>query len=204
MEENIEKSTIEDVKGSVSPPSFFAGWALEIWEFARVIIISLLIVLPIRFFIAQPFVVKGASMEPNFYTGQYLIIDEASYYFRSPERGEVIVFRYPQDPAEFFIKRIIGLPGERVEVTGGKVRIVNKKYPEGMILNESYLPSGRETLPDIALDLGPTQYFVLGDNRLESSDSRRWGPLDRSFFIGRALVRLWPPTTAQFLEGATY
>lgn len=174
-------------------PSLSGKFLSEVWELAKIIIASLLIVLPIRLFIAQPFIVRGASMEPNFHEGQYLIIDEASYYLREPERGEVIVFRYPQDTSQFFIKRVIGLPGETVQISSGKVRISSSQDPDGFALDEEYLPSSVATTPDQEVTVGNDEYFVMGDNRVYSSDSRRWGTLDEKYLIGRALVRLWPP-----------
>lgn len=166
----------------------------ELWEIARVIFIALAIVIPIRYFIVQPFIVRGASMEPTYEDSEYLIVDELSYYFRPPERGEVIVFRYPHDPSQFFIKRIVGLPGETIEIRDGVVRIINDTYPNGFILDESYLPSSRRTYIDTNTTLGTDEYFVMGDNRSASSDSRIWGALADRFIVGRALLRAWPVT----------
>ena len=165
----------------------------EVWEIIRVLLISAAVVLPIRYFIIQPFVVRGASMEPNFTDKEYLIIDEVSYYFSLPERGETIVFRYPRDPRQFFIKRIIGLPGERVKIEKGRVEIFNAEYPDGFTLQEEYLdPPGRSTHSDSETTLKDGEYFVLGDNRDFSSDSRLWGVLPREFIVGRAVFRAWP------------
>ena len=170
----------------------FWSWSSELWEILKVLLISVAIVLPIRYYIAQPFIVRGASMEPNFENSEYLIIDEASYYFHDPKRGEVVVFRYPRDPKQFFIKRIIGLPEEKVEIRNGRVIISNLSYPEGFTLDEKYLPSGRLTHPDTTTSLSDSEYFVLGDNRDFSSDSRIWGVLDRKFIVGRTIFRVWP------------
>lgn len=168
-------------------------WGRELWEILKVIIISLAIVLPIRYFVAQPFIVRGASMEQNFYDREYLVIDELSYYFREPERGEAIVFRYPRDPRQFFIKRIVGLPGEKVETKDGRIKVFNKDFPGGFILEEPYLtPPGLLTRPDVEVSLGGDDFFVLGDNRNSSSDSRVWGPLRRELIVGRAVFRAWP------------
>jgi len=160
--------------------------ASGLWEFVKVLIISVAIVLPIRAYVAQPFIVSGSSMEPNFHDGEYLVIDELSYQFRKPERGEVIVFRFPLNPREFFIKRIIGLPGETIQIENSKIII------DGSLLSEPYLPATFETAPDTKVTLLENQYFVLGDNRGHSSDSRVWGVLERSKMMGRALLRLWP------------
>ena len=165
----------------------------DLFEFIRVLIIALAIVLPIRYYVAQPFLVRGASMEPNYEDRDYLIIDELTYQFREPERGEIVVFHYPKDPRQFFIKRVIGLPGERVVVQGGKVKIFNTANPDGFLLDESYLdPPNHPTEPDMTVILERDHYFVLGDNRNFSSDSRVWGPLDRDLIVGRAIFRAWP------------
>lgn len=161
-----------------------------IWETAKIIIIALLIVVPIRYFVFQPFFVKGQSMDPNFENGDYLIVDEFSYRFRAPERGEVIVFKYPNDLSQRYIKRIIGLPGETVEIQGGEITILNASGKE--VLNEKYLSSSIMTLGDMKTTLGQNDYFVLGDNRAASSDSRRWGLLPKEDIIGRVLLRAWP------------
>lgn len=165
----------------------------EAWDIIRVLLISLAIVIPIRYFVAQPFIVRGASMEPNFKDRQYLIIDELSYFFRAPARHEVVVFRYPRDPSQFFIKRIIGLPGERIEIHDGKITIFNDEHRDGLPLRESYLvPEGKATHPDMMIVLSSNDYFVLGDNRDFSSDSRFWGPLNKKLVVGRALFRAYP------------
>ncbi|MEI7620524.1 MAG: signal peptidase I [Candidatus Falkowbacteria bacterium] len=167
----------------------------KILEFFKIVIISLVIILPIRYFIIQPFYVKGASMEPTFHDHQYLIIDEISYRFNDPQRGDIVVFRYPQNPQEYFIKRIIGLPGERVEVRDGSVYIYNDKYPEGFVLDESvYLADNIKTydLSEEIVTLRGGEYFVLGDNRNASKDSRSFGAVNKSFLTGRVMFRGWP------------
>jgi len=181
------------------------GFFAFIWETIKIVVISLVIVVPIRYFLIQPFFVKGASMEPNFDDGQYLIIDEISYRFRLPERGEVIVFRYPQDPSQYYIKRIIGLPGETIEITNGYVIIYNEQNPQGKILDESqYLDIRQGTLGNVKITLAKDEYFVLGDNRSASSDSRRWGPLKKDYIIGRAWLRAWPLKKAQVFAAPSY
>ena len=172
----------------------------EAWEIVRVLLISLAIVVPIRYFIVQPFVVRGASMEPNFTDSEYLVVDEISYQFREPMRGEVVIFRYPQDMRQFFIKRIVGLPGEKISIAKGHVSIVNKTYPEGFTLAEAYLDASILTRPDIEMTLGEDEYFVLGDNRGGSSDSRFWGPLARTFIVGKAVFSAWPLDRFGLLE----
>lgn len=166
-------------------------------ETGKTIIVSLVIVYLIRSFIVQPFYVRGASMTPTFEDGEYLIINEVgyacmpftgtSYCIGKPERGDVIVFRYPLDPSDFFIKRIIGLPGDIVEIDNGKV-FVNKAE-----LDESYLPRDIFTYGKTITTLGESEYYVLGDNRPSSSDSRRWGKLPRGNIVGKVWLRGWPP-----------
>ena len=180
---NEEEQQISSVKSDVLA---FA------WETIKVVVISLAIILPIRYYLVQPFFVKGASMEPNFEDGDYLLVDELSYRFSSPERGDVIIFRYPNDPSQFFIKRIIGLPSETVEIKNNTVKVYNKDNPEGFVLDEDYLSSEQKTLGDFVVKIDDNEYFVLGDNRLQSSDSRRWGAVNKSLITGRAFMRPWP------------
>ena len=162
-----------------------------IGELLRVILISLAIILPVRYFLIQPFYVKGASMEPNFYDHEYLIIDEISYRFKEPARGDIVVFRYPSDPRQFFIKRVIGLPGETIQVKDGGVYLVNPKDDKLTFLSESYL-SGVATPGERRLQLGLDEYAVLGDNRPSSMDSRHFGAVSRSLIVGRVWLRGWP------------
>lgn len=171
-----------------------------LWEFVKVVGISVAIVLPIRTWVAQPFIVSGDSMEPNFHNGEYLIVDELSYQFRAPERGEVIVFRFPLNPKEFFIKRIIGLPGETVEIKNGAVLVRLQGEKEILKLNEDYIPKFFETGPDVLRALKEGEYFVMGDNRSRSSDSRMWGALQKDKMMGRAFIRLWPIAKAGIID----
>lgn len=160
-------------------------------ELVKLVLLSLLIVVPFRLYVAQPFIVEGASMDPTFETGDYLIVDELTYHFRTPERGSILIFKYPQDPGKSFIKRVIGLPGERISISDGQVTITNTKHPEGFVLNEPYVKLGKK---DNAHDiLGAGEYFVLGDNRRSSADSRIWGPVPESNIVGRPIIRFFPP-----------
>ncbi len=163
------------------------------WEIIKAFLIALIIIVPIRYFLIQPFFVRGASMEPTFEDGEYLIIDQLSYHFRTPQRGEVIVFRYPNQPSQFFIKRIIGLPGETVTIADGKVMIQNSQHPAGVVLDESpYLSAEVRTGGQVTMTLAADQYFVMGDNRPASSDSRSWGPVPTKDVIGRVWLRAFP------------
>lgn len=162
------------------------------WETAKIVILALAIVVPIRYFLFQPFFVKGQSMEPNFENGDYLIIDELSYRIRDPHRGETIVFKYPGDTTQRYIKRIIGLPGETIKIQNGEI-IVCKEVSECEKLDESsYLSLSVMTAGNISVALGENEYFVLGDNRPVSSDSRRWGVLPKEDIIGKVYLRAWP------------
>ncbi len=175
----------------------------EIYELVRIFVIALVIVIPIRYFVFQTFTVNGASMEPNFHNADYLIIDELSYRLRPPERGEVIVFRYPVDPSEFFIKRVIGLPGETVEVKNGDV-YVGADPNKLSKLNEAYLPKDHLTYGGGRATLGPSQYYVMGDNRNASLDSRTFGPLDKRFITGKTALRGWPFDRVAFFAAPEY
>lgn len=170
-------------------------------EFLRLALIAAAIALPIRYFVAQPFIVRGASMEPNFHNGEYLVIDELSYFFRPPTRGEVVVFRYPLGPREYLIKRVIGLPGETIEIREDGITVINPKHPDGFRLEESYLAEPTPIRGTIRFAPGEGEYVVLGDNRPASSDSRNWGLLGRKFITGRALIRAWPLTRAGLVAG---
>jgi len=170
-----------------------------IWEILKIVIVALVIVIPIRYFLFQPFVVKGASMEPNFHDYQYLIIDEISYRFNQPQRGDVVVFKYPVDPSQYFIKRVIGLPDEQIKINDGQITIINSNYPNGVLLNESYLPFGLKTNGNADIILDSQHYFLLGDNRSNSLDSRVFGPVNRNYIIGRTLLRGWPVDKIGFL-----
>jgi|AntRauTorckE6833_2_1112554.scaffolds.fasta_scaffold00021_83 signal peptidase I len=170
---------------------------LEIIKFS---LIALLIVIPIRMFVAQPFIVSGASMEDTFHNNEYLIVDQISYHIGNPDRGDVAIFRYPQDPSKFFIKRIIGVPGDTITIDGDTVSIKNTAAPNGFPLEEPYVekmtPNGH-----LEQTLGEDEYFVMGDNRDHSSDSRVWGILQKEYIMGRALLRLFPPTEFSVLPG---
>ena len=166
---------------------------LYIRETVEVVAISLFTVFIIRTYLVQPFLVSGASMEPNFQNGNYLLIDEITYRFREPERGEVVVFRYPGDHKTFYIKRVIGLPGERVVVKNGEVFVYSKENQKEAELKESYLPAHLETVGNADETLGDNEYFVMGDNRAQSADSRIWGPVPKENVIGRPIIRFLPP-----------
>lgn len=159
-------------------------------EIAQIAVLALVIILITRHFLILPFIVKGASMEPNFHDNEYLIVDEVTYRLREPERGEIVVFHPPTSEKQYYIKRIIGLPKERVEVKDGKVTIYSDTYPSGVVLQEEYLTE--TTNGSDSVTLGPDQYYVMGDNRNASLDSRSFGALPEKNIIGRVWIRGLP------------
>ncbi len=174
-----------------------------ILETAEVFLIALAIVLPIRYFLIQPFFVKGQSMEPNFYDGDYLIIDELSYRFRAPERGEVIVFKSP-DLKSYYIKRVIGLPNETISLENEVLTVSQGDEQNGKKISETYLAPDEKTQGNLKITLKLNEYFVLGDNRHLSYDSRNWGPMSRDKITGRVLLRLFPFNKASAFNAPTY
>ncbi len=164
----------------------FTGWVM-LWEVVKVVAISLAIIIPVRYFLLQPFYVKGASMEPNYEDHEYLLIDELSFRFREPKRGEVVVFKYPNDPSQYFIKRVIGLPGDGVDVREDGVYVNGNKLDEGAYLSPTL------AIGNTASTVVPSgSYFLMGDNRPASLDSRVFGPVQRSFIVGKTWIRAWP------------
>lgn len=197
-----------EIENNYKKESYY-GVGSFILELLKIFFLAFIIIIPVRVFLFQPFFVQGASMEPNFEDNQYLIVNEFGYKetnieianrnflkigsFRDLQRDDVIVFRYPKNPSQFFIKRIVGLPEEKIEVKDNQVKIFNDENPEGFILDESeYLSPNVKTLGDITLTLKDNEYFVMGDNRQFSSDSRFWGPVKKSNIVGKVLIRAWP------------
>ncbi len=174
------------------------GFFMEVLKFT---LVAVIIVVPFRLYIAQPFIVSGASMDPAFETSEYLIVDQISYAFKNPPRESVVIFKYPKDPTKYFIKRIIGLPGETLEIRGTKVTIKNADRPEGFILHEPYVDIQHEKQDDITVKLKADEYFVMGDNRSGSSDSRVWGPIKEELIVGRPFIRLLPVNKIGFFPG---
>lgn len=190
-------------------PSQYESVGSFIFEIVKIFILAFIIIVPIRMFLFQPFFVQGASMEPNFENNEYLIINELGYKetkvgigsrdiftvgdFKEFKREEIAVFKYPKNPSQFFIKRVIGLPGEKIELKNGKIKIYNKENPEGFILDESfYLSQQIFTQGEVVLQLEEDEYFVMGDNRSKSSDSRSWGAVPKVDIIGKVIFRAWP------------
>ncbi len=181
MEENMPDGEIQKKTASQS-----------FWELVRFALIAVLIVIPIRFFVVESFIVSGSSMVPTFENANYLIVDKISYRITDPKRYDVIIFRFPQDQSKFFIKRVIGLPNETVSIESGKVTIFSEEYKNGLTLSEPYVKNNSSGTTNFKLK--NDEYFVMGDNRSGSSDSRVWGAVKRELVTGRALLRLrlWP------------
>lgn len=193
------------------------GFLLEV---VKVIFLAVIIVTPVKVFLFQPFFVQGASMEPNFKDGEYLIVNEVGYKktefgigekklltikpFKDLERGDVVVFRYPLNPKQYFIKRVIALPGEKVVVNNGDIHIykgsdegssallLNSDFKEVDFSEKEYLSEGLKTIGNTDQVMGEGEYFVLGDNRYHSHDSRAWGAVSEDYIIGKVLLRAWP------------
>jgi signal peptidase I len=177
---------------------------ISTWETLEVVIIALVTVFIIRTFIAQPFLVSGASMEPTFQSGNYLLIDELTYRFRQPQRGEVIVFHHnTKDTSEYFIKRIIGLPGETLTLGNNQITIT-PVTGDPLLLQETYLPSSTRTIAEKTVTLGSDEYFVMGDNRANSYDSRAWGPVKKKEIVGVARIEVFPFNNAGIIAAPQY
>jgi signal peptidase I len=169
-------------------------------DILSLILIIVFVIVPIRLFVAQPFLVQGESMYPTFHDKEYLIVDQVTYRMHEPERGDVIVFRYPRHPETFYIKRIIGLPGETVSIQKG-ITSVTTQDGEQITLDESFVVN-EDVSYNTSLTLSEEEYFVMGDNRPKSSDSRIWGALPRENIVGRAWLRLYPFNRLSVSPGA--
>lgn len=187
----MERTDTPEIKEKSGSQSF--------WELVRFALIALIIVVPIRVLVAEPFVVSGSSMAPTFKDGDYLIVDKLSYRLANPHRDDVVIFRFPGDPSKFYIKRIIGLPSETVIIDGGKITIINEAHPDGLVLDQPFIE--KPSSNNLRFDLKADEYFVMGDNRNASSDSRFWGPVKRDLLSGRALLRLLPINKIETLPG---
>lgn len=179
----------ENLNDEVHERGILSKIALFFLEIIKIAVLAGITIGLVRYFLFKPFYVKGQSMEPTFYEQDYLIIDEISYRFREPERGEIIVFKSPIN-TDFYLKRVIGLPGERIKIENNKVIIYNQENPRGFVLPEVYLEE--ETPGSVSITLGDDEYFVLGDNRDASFDSRRFGAIKKESMVGRVWFRGWP------------
>ncbi len=197
-EKKVPESVLVRIFGPV-----VGGILLFLLEIVQIVVIAAAIIIPIRYFLVQPFYVRGASMEPTFLDREYLLIDEITYRFREPQRGDVVVFRYPRDPSEFFIKRMIGVPGDTIDVANGKVSVTNAEHSGGVVLEEEYT-SVPGTTGTEHVTLNPDEYFLLGDNRPASMDSRSFGPVKREYLVGRVWLRGLPVDRFWVFEPPVY
>ncbi len=180
---------LRERRGTLDLPPFLAF----LFDLVKLVVVAFIIVWPIHYFIFQPFYVVGPSMEPSFYDKEYLIIEKISYRLNDPERGEVIIFQSPSSLKDYLIKRIIALPGERIVIKEGKIYIYNSFLPQGFLVDGGgYLFPGTTTPGAVDLTLSSDEYYVLGDNRNMSLDSRSFGPVKREYITGRAWFRGWP------------
>ncbi|MCH7492625.1 signal peptidase I [Patescibacteria group bacterium] len=203
-EKELQSDRAKEDKKDKDVPSFVRSPRSFFIELIKIVLIAVAVIIPIRYFLFQPFYVRGASMEPNFHDNEYLIIDEISYRFNDPQRGEVVVIKDPKSQSEFLIKRIIGLPEEKVEIKNGQVIIYNDQFTEGVVLFEEYLPEGLQTNGGDEFQLSQDQYYVLGDNRPVSLDSRNFGALEGDNIVGRAWLRVWPFNQFQQFSSPEY
>ena|SRR3989338_7523638 len=174
-------------------------WSV-VWKIVRYALIAAIIIIPVRTFIVQPFMVKGNSMYPTFHDKEYLIVNEFAKYVGEYHRGDVVILRYPIDPSKYFIKRVIGLPGETVTIADGIVTIESPTLASPLVLTEPYVKNPK--IDNSSLTLSAEEYFVMGDNRAESSDSRVWGPVPKDLMDGKALLRLFPFNAVRLYPGA--
>lgn len=190
QEDSSQSTDFVESGGKWSWRSYFSVFL----ELVKTIIISLAIILPIRYFLIQPFMVEGASMQPNFHDRDYLIVNEILYRFKEPERGEVIVFKNPENIKQYFIKRVMATPGESIKIEDGSIYI--KKLTDDIyskVNEEEYLPKDLKTYGNSSeITLASDEYFVMGDNRGNSRDSRFFGPLKRNLIVGRVWLRGFP------------
>ncbi|MBT4153628.1 MAG: signal peptidase I [Candidatus Magasanikbacteria bacterium] len=208
-EEQLEEQeslseVVEDMQEVVTAAErgFVSGLGAFFIEVLKILFLAVITIVIVRYFLFKPFYVKGASMEPTYYASEYLIVDELTYRFRTPERGEVVVFEAPIAEKDFYIKRVIALPGERVKVAQGKVVIYNEAHPQGFVLDETYIVE--ETPGSDTLTVAEGEYYVLGDNRNASLDSRTFGAISENLIVGRAWLRGWPFTRLGIIHSPTY
>ncbi|MFA4931140.1 MAG: signal peptidase I [Patescibacteria group bacterium] len=175
-----------------------------IWEMLKTAITVILVVYLIKTFLFQLFIVDGQSMEPTLHDGQMLLVDKLSYYYRQPQRGEIIVFEKPKETQTNFIKRVVGLPGEKITIHNNQIIVYNESNPDGLKLNEDYIPPDSPTNGNQEFTIAANEVFVLGDNRTNSQDSRVIGPINEKLILGRALFTYWPIKDAFWLTTPIY
>ncbi|MEX0621716.1 MAG: signal peptidase I [Candidatus Woykebacteria bacterium] len=178
-------------------------------DIIETVVVAAAIFVVVYLFLLQPHQVKGASMEPTFHDSEYILTDKVSYRFSQPQRGDVVIFKAPTNPDVDFIKRIVALPGERLEIKNSTIIIYNDENPRGFTLSEPYeimepIVGGSYLREGKIIEIPENSYFVFGDNRTHSFDSREWGPLTKDKIIGKAWIRYWPITKISIIRRASY
>ncbi len=180
--------TVQANKSLSTSKTALSGW----WQIVKGVDIVIVLGIVFRTFVLQPFMVEGNSMEPNYHDREYLLVDQISYRFREPKRGEVIIFHPPQDPSENYIKRIIGVPGDKIEIENGIIKVNNNKTQEPYLTPEDQVISKESLTYPYNRTLQTNEFFVLGDNRDHSSDSREFGAVPKGNIIGKAWLIVYP------------
>ncbi len=203
IEKNEEKKVFTHSTPPIPPTPPVAPQKIPIKEIVKeiilFIIIALGVVLPFRAYVAEPYLVEGRSMDPTFATGDYLIVNKLIYEIGTPKRNTVIVFKYPGDTSKTYIKRVIGLPGETITIKDSVITIKNTENPDGLVVDSSYVTHQSKGIYETKLSAD--EYYVLGDNRSESFDSRFWGPLNKMYILGEPILRLFPLNKMDVLPG---
>ena len=198
---SVLRDTLKRAKNTLTAvrpgPNSEKTWAREVLEFGLLVVI---IVIPFRMFVAEPYIVSGVSMSETYETGHYLIINKFWHKISSSERGDVLVFRSPTEPSKFYIKRVIALPGETIAINDSQVTIIDNSGVS-FVLDEPYIKN--DTRARLEITMGDEEYFMMGDNRANSFDSRAWGPLDSSHIRGEPVIRLFPFTMINLMPGRT-
>lgn len=192
---------VAETKGNIPNPnnpksgliqSFFHSIAAFFMDFMETIVVALSIFIVVYLFLVQPHEVKGSSMEVNFHNNEYILTDKISYRFVKPKRGDVIIFKAPNNPDVDYIKRVIGLPGDQIKVEKGGVYVNNQKLTENYLKEKTYLYPGSSMVEGMNITVQKGYLFAMGDNRTHSSDSREFGPILIDSIIGKAFLRYWP------------
>ncbi|MFA6963790.1 MAG: signal peptidase I [Patescibacteria group bacterium] len=209
LKKELNSEILNDLSTEVNPKKDILDLVIDLVKTGVVVFVVAFL---LRYFVIQPFLVDGQSMMPNYHHKEYILTEKLSYMTGEPRRGDVIVFRYPRNPSVSYIKRVIGLPGETVRIANNKITIVNSTNPSGMVLTEDYIPADFKTKTYDNGDsksafektLQEKEYFVMGDNREHSSDSREWGVLPKTLITGRAWLTLMPLDRIKIHERITY
>ncbi len=202
LREQQQAQSMQQGPENLASPEKSQGKLHQIIDALKYILLALVVVIPIRAYIAQPFIVQGNSMFPTLHNHEYLIVNEMVKLTQNYRRGDVVILHYPNDPSRYFVKRIIGLPGETVTVKGTEVTISGPMHAEPFVLDEPYVAESQKKNDFVTRNLNYDEFFVMGDNRAQSSDSRIWGPVPREYMDGTAMIRLFPFTSIAYKPGS--